>query len=233
MAQAWNFRELLQSAKSYHQRRTQYEHDYKDWERDRDEAKRQGKEAPKEPAEISKDEDLEPFAALFRGEIPAFVHAGRADEIVNALKVFRDEFDLALTLVDAADSYRVAEEIRKRNAVVALGPDVTLREKGILINTADVLSRAGVRVLFQTSGTSGTQFLRLNAAQAVRNGLDPTQALRALTIDPARVLHVDDRLGSLEAGKDADLVILTGDPMNITSRVEKVLVNGKVVYDAK
>jgi len=233
MAQPWNFREMLQAAKAYNQRRAQYERDLREWERDRDEAKRQGKDIPKEPAEVPKDEDQEPFAALFRGEIPAFVHVGRADEIVTALKVFQDEFDLPLTLVDAPDSFRVVDEIRKRTASVALGPDVTQRDKGKPINNADVLTRAGIRVLFQTSSASGAQFLRLNAANAVRNGLDPTEALRALTLYPARVLHVEDHLGSIEAGKDADLVILNGDPMDLTSRVEKVLVNGKVVYDAK
>ncbi len=233
MAQIGNFRDLLTAAKGYTQRRAQYERDFKEWERDRDDAKLRNKDLPKEPAETPKDDDMEPFAALFRGDIPAFIHVGRADEIMNALKLFRDEFDVPVTLVDAPDSFRVVEEIRKRDASVALGPEVTLRDKGKLVNSADLLARAGVRVLFQTSSSSGTQFLRLNAASAVHNGLDPTEALRALTLNPARVLHVDDRLGSIEAGKDADLVILNGDPLDLTSRVEKVFVNGKVVYDAK
>jgi imidazolonepropionase-like amidohydrolase len=233
MAQPWSFRDLLQAAKGYNQRRIQYERDLKEWERARDEAKAKGKDEPKEPAEVPKDDDMEPLAALFRSEIPALVHVNRADEIVNALKIFRDEFDLPTTLVDAGDGFRVAEEIQKRNTPVALGPNVTHREKGMRINTADVLARAGVRILFQSSATSGTQFLRQNAAYAVRNGLDPTEALRALTLYPARTLQVEARLGSLEVGKDADIVILSGDPMELQSRIERVLVNGKVVYDGK
>jgi imidazolonepropionase-like amidohydrolase len=231
MAQPWNFRELLRRARDYLERRARYEQEYRDWERDRDAAKAMGKDAPKEPAEVQKDEDLEPFAALFRGQIPAFVHAGRADEILNALRVFGDEFDLDVTLVDAGDAFRVADEIRRRGAAVALGPGVTRREKGELVNTAGALARAGARILFQSSATSGAQFLRLNAAYAARQGLDPVEALRALTINPARALKVDGRLGSIEAGKDADLVFLSGDPLQLTSRVTKVLVNGKVVYD--
>jgi imidazolonepropionase-like amidohydrolase len=233
MAQPWTFRDLLLLAKDYHQRRAQYERDLKQWEHDNNDAKAQGKEEPREPAEVPKDEDLEPFAALFRKDAPAFVHVNRADEIINALKVFRDEFDLDVTLLDVSDGFRVPEEIHKRNAAAAFGPSVTRREKGKLINNAAALARAGVRVLFHSSATSGTQLLRLNAAYAVRNGLDPTDALRALTIYPATVLKVDDRLGSIEVGKDADLVILSSDPFDVTSRVQKVLVKGKVVYNEK
>ena len=233
MAQPWSFRDLLQRAKDYNQRQAQYERDLKQWEHDYNEAKAQGKEEPREPTEVQKDEDLEPFATLFRKDAPAFVHVNRADEIINALKVFRDEFELDVALLDVSDGFRVTEEIQKRNATAALGPNVTRREKGKLINNADALARAGVRVLFYSSATSGTQFLRLNAAYAVRNGLDSTEALRALTIYPARTLKIDDKLGSIEVGKDADLVILSGDPLDIKSRVEKVLIKGKVVYDGK
>ena len=161
------------------------------------------------------------------------MHASRADEIVNALKLFRDEFELPMTLVDAPDSFRVVEEIRKRDVAVALGPDVTQVDRGRTVNNAEALSRAGIPILFQTSSASGAASLRLNAAQAVRAGLNPTEALRALTIFPARALHVQERLGSIEAGKDADLVILDGDPLSFTSRIRTVLIDGKVVYNAK
>ncbi|MCW3051197.1 MAG: amidohydrolase, partial [Chthonomonadales bacterium] len=233
MGQPWLFRDLLTASKGYLQRRKQYERDHKQWEQDRYDAKLQKKDAPVEPTEVTKDEDQEPLAAMFRGEIPAFVHANRADEILAALKVFRDENSLPLTLVDAADGFRVAEEIRKRSASVVLGPEILRNDKGQTINNAEALSHAGVPVLFGSGSGSGTQFLRLNAAHAVRNGMDPVEALRALTLTPARILHVEDRLGSIDLGKDADLVILSGDPLEVTSRVEKALVNGKVVYDAK
>ncbi len=233
MGQPWLFRDLLTASKGYQQRSAQAARDHKQWEQDRDDAKLQRKDAPLEPAEFPKDEDQEPLAAMFRGEIPAFVHANRADEILTALKVFRDENSLPLTLVDAADGFRVAEEIRRRNTSVVLGPEILRTDRGQTVNNAEALSHAGVAVLFASGSGSGTQFLRLNAANAVRNGMDPAEALRALTLNPARTLHVEDRLGSIEAGKDADLVILSGDPLEPTSRVEKALVNGKVVYDAK
>jgi imidazolonepropionase-like amidohydrolase len=233
LAQPWTFRDLLQRARDYHQRRAKYEQDMKDWERDRREAELKKTAIPREPTEVPLDEDLAPLATLFRGQAPAFVHAGRADEITNALTIFVDEAEIPLVLVDATDSFRVADQIRKRGAAVAMGPSVTRTEKGREINTAKELAQAGVRTLFQTSATSGVQMLRLNAANAVRYGMDPTDALRAVTINPARSLKVDDRLGSIEPGKDADLVILSGDPWDVTSRVQKVLVNGKVAYDGK
>jgi imidazolonepropionase-like amidohydrolase len=233
LAQPWTFRDLLQRAKDYHQRRAKYEQDLKDWERDRREAESKKTTVPREPTEVPLDEDLAPLAALFRGQVPALVHANRADEITNALTIFADESEIPLILVDATDSFRMTDQIRKRGATVALGPDVTHMDKGREVNSAQELTRAGVPTLFQSSATSGVQMLRLNAANAVRNGMDPADALRAVTINPARSLKVDDRLGSIEPGKDADLVILSGDPWDVTSRVQKVLVNGKVMYDGK
>jgi imidazolonepropionase-like amidohydrolase len=232
MAQPWVFEELLQGAKAYNQRRIQYVRDERQWEHDRDEAKTKKTDPPVEPAEVNKDEDQEPFAALFRGEIPAFVHANRSDEILTTLKVFRDENDLSLTIVGAADGFRVAEDIRKRGAGVAFGPEILVQDHGKLVDLPGAMSSAGVPVMLEGSSSSGTQFLRLNAANAVRNGMDPVAAIKAITLAPAVALHVQDRLGSIERGKDADLVILSGDPMEFTSRVEKVLVNGKVVFDS-
>ncbi|MHC4285285.1 MAG: amidohydrolase family protein, partial [Planctomycetota bacterium] len=83
------------------------------------------------------------------------------------------------------------------------------------------------------SATSGTQYLPMNAAYAVRYGMDEEEAFRAITIYPAKLLGVDDRIGSVEQGKDADLVILSGEPFDFRSRVEKVVVNGKIVYENK
>jgi len=232
MAQVWMFEELLQGAKAYNQRRIQYLRDEKQWEVDRDEAKRLKKDLPTEPAEVAKDEDQEPFAALFRGEIPAFVHASRADEILTALKVFRDENDLSLVLVGATDSYHVSDELHRRNASVAFGPEILKQDPGATVNLPGVMSLGGVPVLLESNSSSGTQFLRLSAINAVRNGMEPAAALRAITLSPAIALHVQDRLGSIEPDKDADLVILSGDPLEATSRVEMVYVNGKVVYDS-
>src|SRR5579862_3476971 len=117
------------------------------------------------------------------------------------------------------------EEIRKRNADVAIGPEILRQDHGKSINLPAALTGSGIHVLLEGSSGSGTQFLRINAANAVRYGMDPDEALKAITLTPATALHIQDRLGSIDAGKDADLVILSGDPMELTSRVQKVLVN--------
>jgi hypothetical protein len=233
MATPWTFRDLLQRARDYHQRRARYEQERKDWEREFKEAESLKKPLPREPAEVPLDEDLEPMAGLFRKQIPAFVHVGRADEIENALKVFADESELPVVLVDASDGFRVTMDIRKRGAAVACGPAVNRQVKGRQVNCAEELAEAGVPTLFHSSSISGAQMIRLNAAAAVRSGMDPADALKAVTINAARALKVDNRLGSISVGKDADLVILSGDPWDVTSRVQKVLVNGKVVYSGK
>jgi imidazolonepropionase-like amidohydrolase len=232
-AKPWELRDTLQRAKDYLQRRAAYEQTKRDWERDVKEAEAKKEIPPAEPAEVALDEDLEPFAPLFRKEVPALVHAGRMDEISSALKVIAEEFGVNVVLVDPADGHRMTGDIRRSGAAAAVGPGILSREKGVIINIADALARAGVPVLFQSSATSGSQMQRMNAAYAVRNGMDPADALRALTINPARALQVQGRLGSIEPGKDADLVILSGDPFDVTTRVQRVFVNGKEAYRAK
>ena len=170
---------------------------------------------------------------LFKRRMPALVQAGRADEILNTLKVFRDEYNLDVIILGGSDGFRVMDELRKYNVGVAIGPDILRYEKGKAINNADLLTRSRLRVALHTSATSGTQYLPMNAAYAVRYGMDEDSAFRAVTIYPAELLHVDDRIGSIDEGKDADLVILSGEPFDFRSRVEKVIVNGRVVFERK
>jgi imidazolonepropionase-like amidohydrolase len=165
--------------------------------------------------------------------MPALVHANRADEIRTTLKVFKDEYNLNVIILGGSDGFRVTDELRKYNIGVAIGPNIIRYEKGKPINNADLLTRNKLCVAFHTSATSGTQYLPMNAAYAVRYGMDEEEAFRAITIYPAKLLGVDDRIGSVEQGKDADLVILSGGPFDFRSRVEKVIVNGKIVYENK
>jgi len=242
LAQKWNLRDLLKQAQSYQQSwknyaraRREYERDLADWEAKTALAPADGPQTapPKEPREPAVNEDLEPFKALLEGKLPALVEARRADEILTALRVLRDEFKLDVILLGADDGFRVRDELARRDVGVAIGPTILQRIDGEEVNNAARLAEAGLKIAFHTSATSGTQFLRLTAGWAVRYGLDPVEALRAVTIYPARLLHLDDRLGSLEKGKDADLVFLSGDPFALTSRVERVMVNGRVVFEGE
>jgi len=228
LARIWEARELLKRAKEYAQKWDEYEAKRTEYEH-RKSTDKEG--LVKEPNRPSRDVNLEPLRGLFKREMPALVQADRADEIRAALKVFRDEYNLDIVILGGQDSYRIVPELKKYDVGVAVGPNVLIYEKGKPINNADLLSRQGLRVALHTSATSATQHLLMNAAYAVRYGMDQDKAFRAVTSYPAELLHLDDRIGSIDVGKDADLVILSGEPFDFASRVEKVLVNGRVVFE--
>jgi len=242
MTQIWEARELLKRAKEYAEKWDEYERAFEEYERrrqyekDKENGNNKNKEsdeedALKEPERPRRDTNLELLRGLFERKMPVLVHAGRADEIRNTLKVFRDEYNLDVIILGGEDGFRVTDELRKYNVGLAIGPDILRYEKGKAINNADLLTRSRLRVALHTSATSGTQYLPMNAAYAVRHGMDEDNAFRAVTIYPAEFLHVDDRIGSIDEGKDADLVILSGEPFDFRSRVEKVIVNGRVVFE--
>ncbi|MHC4560838.1 MAG: amidohydrolase family protein, partial [Planctomycetota bacterium] len=234
LARIWEARELLKKAKEYADKWDKFEREHREYEHRREYERHKPadkKEVIKEPERPKRDPNLELLRRLFKREMPALVHANRADEIHNALKVFRDEYNLDVIILGGDDGHRVTSELRKYDIGVAIGPNIIRYEKGKLINNADILTRNGLHVAFHTSATSGTQYLPMNAAYAVRYGMDEDKAFRAITIYPAELLYVDDRIGSIDAGKDADLVILSGEPFDFSSRVEKVIVNGRVVFE--
>ncbi|MDH4238340.1 MAG: amidohydrolase family protein [Phycisphaerae bacterium] len=236
MDRIWDARDQLKRANEYAEKWDDYEQKYEEYERrrqyeqDKDPNERQ---EIKEPARPGRDTSLELLRGLFKRKMPALVHANRADEIRTTLKVFKDEYNLDVIILGGDDGFRVTDELRKYNVGVAVGPDIIRYEKGKPINNADLLAQNKLYVAFHTSATSGTQYLPMNAAYAVRHGMDEEEAFKAITIYPAKLLHVDDRIGSIEQGKDADLVILSGGPFDFRSRVEKVIVNGKIVYGNK
>ncbi len=230
LAQAWQARDLLKRAKEYAEKWDKYEREHEEYEHRKAGAKN---DEVKEPERPGRDANLELLRNLFQRKMPAMVHARRADEIRNALQVFRDQYNLDVVILGGQDSFRVVQELKEHRAGVAIGPDIIQYEKGRPINNADILTRNALPVAFHTSGTSATQYLPVSAAYAVRYGMDKNQAFRAITSYPARMLNVDDRIGSIDVGKDADLVILSGEPLDFTSRVEKVIVNGKVVFESE
>lgn len=158
-----------------------------------------------------------------------FAHASTAAEIQAALELER-EFKLGLVLVHARAAGRLVEEIRAAGVPVILGP-LTAEEPRDVLEAPGRLARAGVPIAFASDAprTSEAQ-LRQAAAFAVRHGLDPAAALRALTATPASLLGLSDRLGTLEPGRDADFVVYSGHPLSLASAVERVVVGGREVY---
>jgi imidazolonepropionase-like amidohydrolase len=229
MARIWQARELLKKAKEYAEKWEKYDREHQVYQHRRATAE-EGE--IKEPARPGRDVKLELLRGLFQRKMPAVVHASRADAIVTALQVFDEEYNLDVLILGGHDSYRIVPELKKHRARVAIGPEILQYDKGKAINNADILVRNGLRVAFHTSATSGTQYLPEGAGYAVRHGMDRNKALRAITSYPAEMLYVDGQIGSIDVGKDADLVILSGEPFEFTSRVEKVIVNGKIVFDS-
>jgi len=180
-----------------------------------------------EPPKLN--EALEPFRRLFANEIPVLVEVNTHQEIAAAIKVVVEEYKVPLVLLRAGEAYRIKDKITAAKSGVVPGLPLLARRDGKLCVPAIELSRAGIPVLFQSDAEDGARSLRDMAVWAVRKGMDATAALEALTYNAARLYHLDDRVGSLQPGRDGDLVIFSGDPLNGTSRVLRVFVAGKEI----
>jgi len=174
------------------------------------------------------------LADLLEGKIPARCHAHRADDILTALRISQ-EFGFRLTIEHCTEGHRVAGELAAAGVMCTLGPLLTGRSKQELkdrsLEAAPALERAGVVFGFTTDHPVIPAYsLPLCAAYAVGAGMSREGALRALTLDAARVIGVERRIGSLDAGKDADCLITNGDLLDPRTRVLLTLVNGQVAW---
>ena len=179
------------------------------------------------------DMKLEALIPVLRGEIPLKAHAHRADDICTAIRIAK-EFGVKLTLEHCTEGHMIVEEVRRSGAPVAVGPTLTHAGKIEVENrtfaTPGILAAAGCQVSIITdSPVIPQQYLPLCAGLAVKAGMDPFAALQAITINPAKHLGVEDRVGSLEVGKDGDVVVTDGDIMVSDTHVVAVIVNGQKV----
>lgn len=175
---------------------------------------------------------LEALLPVLHGEIPLKAHAHQADDLFTAIRIAK-EFGVKLTLEHVTEGHLIPEELAKENYPLAVGPSLTHPTKFELRNktfsTPGVLSKAGCHVSIITDSPVIPQsYLPLCAALAMKSGMDEFDALRAITIRPAEHIGVQDRVGSLETGKDADLVIMDGPWHEVASNVRYVLVNGQI-----
>lgn len=212
MAVAALFREILQKAKAY--------------AADKDAGK-----------EVKFDMKLEALVPVVMGELPLKVHAHRSDDIFTAIRIAK-EFDLKITLDHCTEGHLIADELAKEGYSALVGPSFGGRSKAELenkgFNTPGVLHNAGVEVSIITdAGVTPIENLSTVAGMAVTRGLPYEAAWRAITVNPARAIGILDRVGSLEVGKDADVVIWTADPLTTIGGESYVtIIDGKVVYKA-
>lgn len=176
------------------------------------------------------------LAPVLRGELPLVITANRMDDILTALRIGQ-EFGIRIIIEGGAHGWRVKDRLAALKVPVLLGPKndlgLTVETGGARHENAALLQEAGVKIAFQTGGLQDLGSLLPTAQAAVRYGLAPEAALRALTVNAAEIFGVDDRLGSLEKGKYADIVIFDNDPILATARVQTVIVKGMVVAGAK
>lgn len=174
---------------------------------------------------------LEALLPVLAREIPLKAHAHQANDIFTALRIAR-EFNLRLTLEHVTEGHLIVDELAgEKDVPMAVGPSLTFASKFELQNkswaTPGVLAKAGCHVSIITdSSVIPQQYLPLCAGMAVKAGMDPFDALKAITLNPAEHIGVADRVGSLEVGKDADLVITAGSPFEVLTEVKAVFIDG-------
>ena len=180
---------------------------------------------------------LEALIPVLKKEIPFRAHAHRADDVATAIRIC-EEFDVEMSWEHATEGHRIAEYIAEKKVSAVWGPSLTSRPKWEMrelgYSTPKIMFDAGVKFAIQTDAVGSTiRFLPICAALSVREGLPYDYALKAITIIPAEIIGVSDRVGSLEVGKDADLRLRSGDPLEFMTRCQKVIIDGEVVYSLK
>jgi len=213
MSTAAKLRETLYQAKEYQEK-----------------LKSAGDDQSKRPAFNMK---LEALIPVLNREIPLKAHAHRADDIFTAIRIAK-EFNLKLTLEHCTEGHLIVEELAKEDYPVAVGPSFGHATKFELKNktftTPGILAKAGLSVSIITdSPVTPQQYLSLCAGLAVKSGMEPFDALKAITINPAKHIGIEDRVGSLVAGKDADIVLTNGNIMDSMTNVVKVFIDGKMI----
>lgn len=175
--------------------------------------------------------DLQALQPVLKGEVPLAIRANRASDLLAAMRLAED-FKLRIVLMGAAEGWMVAEEIAKRKVPVVVKPLTNLPafdSLGATLENAARLASAGVTIAFSTFDTHNVRNLRQEAGNAVAHGLAADAALAAVTLTPAQLWGVADRVGSLEPGKDADIVIWSGDPFELLTRAEHVFIKGQEI----
>lgn len=183
------------------------------------------------------DARLEALIPVLKKEIPLKAHAHKANDIFTAIRIAK-EFDVKMTLDHSTDARCIVDELAEENYPMIVGPSLGHRTKVELINksfkTAAVLNKAGIKISITTdSPVIPLQHLPICAALAVKDGLDKWEALKAISINPAEILGLEDRVGSIKVGKDADIVIWSADPLQIDAKVEYTIIDGKIVFSGE
>lgn len=212
MGNAAVLRELLFNAKEYSDSLLQYEKD-------------PTKTKPKA------DFKLNALVPVIRRKMKARIHCHRSDDIVTAIRI-AEEFKLDYSLEHVTEGHLIKDFLAEKNVVCVLGPLYNSPSKSELKNRCDenaaILAKAGITICLSQDASGGISHLPMNVGRAIANGLDEQTAFESVTINPAKLLGVDNRMGSIEVEKDADLAIWTGHPFSSLSRCEITIIDGEI-----
>lgn len=190
----------------------------------------------KESGNISaEDFEMEPWLPVLNKEIPMKAHAHRADDILTAIRIAK-EFDVDITIDHGTESHLIVDEIKASGFPIIAGTDLTSRSKLEVQNmdfkTSKILQEAGVLFSITTDHPVALiQYMPLCAGLAVKHGLPMEEGLKAITIYPARICRVDRRVGSLKKGKDADIAIFSGNPLEVFTQTLYTIIDGEIIYE--
>jgi imidazolonepropionase-like amidohydrolase len=222
MGHMQHFRRYMAELKEY---REQYELRKKD-------AQEQGK-----PFDEEIDLRRQPMIDLSDRKLTAFIYCDKAADVANAIEI-RETYDLNAVLVLGPECYKAVDLIRSKKLPIILDPNLIVWETNEQTHAEEmkvvpqIFHKAGVKFAFQTDTSQyGRRYLWHQAALAVRYGMDRVEALKSITLYPAQFIGIDDRFGSIESGKDASLLFLTGDPLEVQTWVDRVMISGEIVYD--
>lgn len=181
------------------------------------------------------DFEMEPWIPVLKKEIPLKAHAHRADDILTAIRIAK-EFDVDITIDHGTESHLIVDEIKASGFPVIAGTELTSRSKlevqNMNFKTNRILHEAGVLFSITTDHPVALiQYLPLCAGLAVKCGLPMEEGLKAITINAARICRVDDRVGSLKKGKDADIVVFSGNPMEVFTQTLCTIIDGEIIYE--
>lgn len=171
---------------------------------------------------------------VLEGEIPLKAHVHRADDILTAIRIAR-EYHLKMTLDHCSEGHLIAQEVKESGFPAIVGPDLASRNKievqNMAFKTVGILNKQGVKTAITTDHpVSLIQSLPICAGMAAKAGMEEMEALKSITIYPAQICGVDHRIGSLEKGKDADIVIFNGSPLEVATKVMCTLIDGEIAY---
>jgi imidazolonepropionase-like amidohydrolase len=191
-----------------------------------------GDKAPERPAPPDRDLKLEALLPALEGTMPVLVRAHRVDDILTAVRL-ADEFKLRLILHHGTEAYKVADLLAARNIPVIVGPITTQPDRietlGAIYDNAARLHRAGVKIAIQSGDTLNARMLPYEAALAVAYGLPWDEAIRAITVNAAEILGVADRIGTIQPGREADLIVAAGDPLQPLTPLRHLMIKGRPI----